>query len=336
MLSSDLSFVIQGPVYKEFKTNSLIKEINQNFPESKVILSTWIGEDTSNLKGKITEIIKSADPGGLVAMDASLSPNNVNRQIVSTLEGLKMVTTPYSIKLRSDMTILNSSIIERLSRLPKKSKITKFDLTSEYVLVSDVTSINPYINMVLPHHPGDWIYAGKTSDLLNIWSIPLMPDEWFRYFENNPWPHSGWHETNYLSRYRAESYIWWQFLKKYLNFEFENCFDAENGNLELSQNIFGSNLVVLGMSQLGVDSRKHRIGNLTLRPCYTYLESARLIKKSGRDINIEFKDLIHHAWIKLLRICSPFIEPARKIYFQILETTPSSIKQIIKRLNLIS
>jgi len=332
MNSSDLTFVIQGPVYSKYRSDILVSEIALNFPGSKIIFSTWTDQDVSDIIERVDILILSEDPGGIIAMDSSQSPNNVNRQIVSTLAGLKKVSTKYAVKLRSDMTIENDFILKALESRPMKTDVTDFDLTKEYVLVTDVTSINPKINMVLPHHPGDWFYAGLTEDLVNVWDIPLMPNSWFRYFENNSWPAEIWYETNYLSRFRAESYIWSTFARKSLDFVFENCFDTQDGNIELSENLFASNLMILNMKDLGVGSRKHRISILTLRPCYTYVEWRRLCLKAGRQVDISTGQVMHHLVVTFLRNVSPVIDGWRRVYFHALEIAPIGLKRKIKQI----
>lgn len=119
----DITFVIQGPVSttqdkKQYASNDgsdakreipkgltarAIANIRQHFPGSSIIISTWEGQPAEDLDSELT--IYSKDPGPNIVhytrKDEAVF-ENMNRQIVSTSNGLKKVNTKYAVKFRSD------------------------------------------------------------------------------------------------------------------------------------------------------------------------------------------------------------------------------------------
>jgi hypothetical protein len=301
MLEKEVTFIVQGPTCgkKEEKfAQYSCESIRSFFPQSRIILSTWVGQNLQNID--YDKLVLSQDPGAEVVIDSSQTLNNVNRQIVSTFAGISSSETKYSIKIRSDLIFINNNLLSILDKRPvKKSKFSE-DFLDEYVVVSNVTTINPSVSLVLPHHPCDWIYAGLTTDLYQIWDIDLMPKSWFRYYSNNPWPKDVWHEKNYLSLFRPESYIWSSFLKKYKKINFMSSFDSSPINLANSNKIIALNLMVQTNKSIGIKSLKNRITNITLIPSYTEKEWSKLALSFGRNAIIS-SPKYEHFIITILR-----------------------------------
>ena len=110
-MKKDITFIIQGPVYPDI-TNKTISSVRQFFPEAKVIYSTCNPEYTDNLKD-YDELIISDDPGSFTYADRpGEKVNNINRQIVSTMAGLKVCKTKYAMKLRSDFMLKGNKFLE--------------------------------------------------------------------------------------------------------------------------------------------------------------------------------------------------------------------------------
>jgi len=306
MLQNELTFIVQGPTFgnrgEKFAQYSC-ESIRTYFPKSTIILSTWVGQNLQNID--FDKLVLSQDPGAEVVIDSSKTLNNVNRQIVSTLAGLKSSDTKYSIKIRSDLIFINDNLLSILNKRPiKKNKFSE-DLTEEYVVVSNVTTINPSVSLVLPHHPCDWIYAGLTTDLHQIWDIELMPKSWFRYYSNNPWPKDVWHEKNYLSLFRPESYIWSSFLKKYKKINFMNSFDSSQTNLSNSNKFIALNLMIQTNKSIGIESLKNKITRITLMPSYTEIEWSKLAVYFGRDAIISSPKYEHYIILILRKFRTP-------------------------------
>jgi hypothetical protein len=87
----NVTILLQGKILQD-SIDFLIK----NYPTANVVVSTWIGSDTdfSKLPSSYTLIqTKLPENGG---------DQNINYQILSTLNGLRFVDTDYVIKIRGD------------------------------------------------------------------------------------------------------------------------------------------------------------------------------------------------------------------------------------------
>jgi hypothetical protein len=187
----------------------------------------------------------------------------------------------------------NDNLVNILSQRPTKYDKFPEDILDEYVVVSNVTSINPNVSLILPHHPCDWIYAGLTKDLHKIWDIDLMPKNWFRFYSNNSWPEKTWHEKNYLSLFRPESYIWSSFLKKHREINFMNSFDSSETNLSSSYKYIALNLMIQTNKSIGIESLKNRISMITLIPSYTEHEWKKMVQSFGRKVDVSNQEYEH-------------------------------------------
>lgn len=276
-----LTFVIQGPNLDTDEnkiTSNLILSIRNFFPDSTIIFSTWENETTHKLPN-LDKIIFNSDPGGILYHKELNILNNVNRQIVSTLNGLLGVETEYAIKVRSDLVFESGVIVNNLKHLGLSGGDQNFKLLSSHVVVSNQTSVNPRKKLAYPFHLCDWIYCGKTQDLIKIWDIPLMPEDWFQYFAHNDnFNKAG---NSYLSRYLPESYITSSFVKKYMDISFQHSYDVGNNNIEISELITANNFIVKSNFQLGIRSQKYNKKMRTLLPMYTYTSWKNLAQKKG-------------------------------------------------------
>jgi hypothetical protein len=286
ILARDVTFVVQGPILENHKqkiTGNLIHSIRKYFPESKILLSTWVGENTKSLP-LVEKIIYSSDPGAAVFLEQPRTFNNVNRQIVSTKRGLDEVNTKYAIKIRSDLILKNNKLLNSLSYLDPSDRNTEYKYLNSYVLVTNQTSVNPRKLYRYPFAICDWFWAGRTKDLLDIWDIKLMPEDWFRYFEEEEVLAE--HGSRYLSRYFPETYITSTFIRKKKKIEFENSFDISQNNIELSEDIIANNFIIKSNWQLGIRSQKHHKPLRVLIPMYTFSDW----RKMAITRNIKVKD----------------------------------------------
>ena len=171
----DISFVIQGPVFAgtDNGTGNLIDSIRSNFLGSKIILSTWSNQ-ASNCDFLVDVLVESTDPGSFITYPTLNVMNNVNRQIVSTVAGLKHVNTKYCVKIRSDLMILNDNILRLLnSELMNCYSDSDHRLFSHGVIFSYELFIHPKRALKIVRNPCDWIQIGCTQHLFEIWDTPL-------------------------------------------------------------------------------------------------------------------------------------------------------------------
>ncbi len=291
---SDVTFVIQGPNLDTFHhkiTSKLILSIHKNFPKSQIVFSTW---ECENIRGlpKVDKIVFSKDPGATLFLESPPTLNNVNRQIVSTKRGLDEVNSEYAVKIRSDLLFLNNNILRSFPFLDPDGRSDEFKFLQSYVLVSNQTSVNPRKMYKYPFCICDWFWAGRTEDLLDIWSIPLMPEPWFRYFQEDDVMAK--HGNPYLSRYFPESYITSTFIRKKRDLQFEDSFDCASDNINLSEDIISNNFVIKSNWQLGICSQKYRKPVRTLIPMYTFRTWRKMAEqRSIRIVDSQF-DALHY------------------------------------------
>lgn len=304
----DLSFIVQGPVYNAINNSKrlsvtcrALNSIRENFPEAELILSTWEGGNVDNLTYDV--LVLNKDPGSEI-MHPSGVRHNVNRQIVSTMAGLKVASRKYIIKTRTDVVFTHNKCLDYLFCYQKRSDDYRF--TKERVLVASVTSVNPNKYLQFPYHPCDWFYFGLKEDMIDIFDIPFFPEpEFTHWFKTRECPinHPAYWTT---ARYAPESYLWYSFCKKHLDIKFDHLCDISNNNIEISERIFANNLVVLKPSQLGIVSLKNKYVYSYLYHMYTFTEWKRLYNKYcqgtlpiGYDFDMALYRLAHY--VNMLR-----------------------------------
>jgi len=258
--TEDLTFVVQGPVIYVNDVDVTIislRSIAQHFLGSRIIFSTWIGQLISEDYSRICEIVLNNDP----------------------LSGFRDLNNK----------IYNSSLLDYCNLYNKYDE--RFHFFKNRILVTNITTVNPYKRQKLPYHPCDWLYFGLIDDLFDLFDIPLFDEpefsEWFLYHQkpyNMPF-------VDNKCRYSAENYIFSSFLRKKVNIRFEHLCDVSNDNLLLTEKYFANNLVVLHPKKLGIRGLKTDLGNEYFRYMYTTNDWMKLYNKySNGNLNIPYFD----------------------------------------------
>ncbi len=252
----NLTFCIQGTVvidrYGQNLTQNLIRSIKLYYPNSPIIFSTWESEEVGNLEG--VTLVKSKDPGSSFRFADSPEKNNINRQIVSTLGGLKATRTEFVVKMRSDLLIENRRLGEFVKNLPRtlNNPLTIFD---KYVIVLDRLTFSPAKKNNFILHVTDMLQAGKTSDILKMWEIEKMTrnQEDF-YLEASP------KELNSVGRhipeFRAEQFFWNQLIKKELGYGLKSTLDEYLEKSIEVEELFQLNIIPFRFPTLGISIQK--------------------------------------------------------------------------------
>ncbi len=281
----DLTFVVQGKI--QANTKNCLNSIRFFYPESTIILSTWEGEPTTGLEYDI--LLESGDPGAVdTGKDAYY---NLNRQIVSTRNGLKIVKTPYAVKMRTDTQILDVKIPELLNRMvPAK-------LFNNKIIGLNLFFRDPRKLMLL-FHIGDIFQVGRTSDLQELWDIPLMPEG-----EMRNWTGGGFHLFNDLRhwkvRYAAEQYIFIAFLaKNQIDASLQYCCEVELDKACLSEDLIASNFQIYTVDELGINIPSRLLVNMRSQDVY---EKSTLENYSRDKSRRELKSAIRRRKWSLFR-----------------------------------
>lgn len=297
--SKDITVVVQGPVFggpqdppERRLTARVLESIRRHLPGSPVILSTWRGQNTTDLDLDPSQIIYNIDPGGFPThaprpgQPAQL--NNVNRQIVSTHEGLKRVQTPFALKLRPDLELQHAGFLDFFGRYPAfnpelRAVGSRF-ITCQFFARNPRSHARMPFQLEMPFHPSDWVFFGRTADLQNLWDIPLMQAEDQTWFSQRPQPSNIPPRHRVLYRYAPEQWIWLSFLRKHAPVICEHLGHIDAHILRQSELSLANNLVILTLEQFGIKSLKVDIPTQML-PWQIYT---------------------HHAWRELYRhYCDP-------------------------------
>lgn len=153
-----IDLVLQGPLHDY--TPQIVDEYFKLPFVNNIIISCW-NTCANYTFNKNTIIIRNEDveyPG----------VGNRNRQIKSTLNGIKHVTTDFAIKLRTDQFISYDSMID----------IYKFYFNNNKVELKYLNKNGPNFKIGIhgickdfPFHPIDHVYFGHIQDLLELFSI---------------------------------------------------------------------------------------------------------------------------------------------------------------------
>ena len=267
----DISVVVQGPVfgapsddYTERITFRALESISKSFPGSEIVLSTWEGSDVQGLPYDVC--VKSRDPGILDIKISGLC-KNLNRQIVSSKQGLKQTSRKYVLKTRSDLIFEGNNLTSFWKLFPERSDHLK--ILNEKVICCTVQSQNPRKNPV-PFSPSDWIHFGLKEDVLCIWDIPLLPGPMLV----DPTRKDAIEGYRYLvgHQYSSEQFIWTSFLRKFVPIQFEYARDTSHNAIEISELSFANNLILLEPEQLQIKSLKYQFSDFDARILYTFSE----------------------------------------------------------------
>lgn len=291
MTSTDFSVVVQGPIigkpgegYEKQKTLHCLESIRRVLPDAEIIVSTWEGSDYNHLF--YDKIILNEDPGAISYNDYELKNvlNNTNRQIVSTNNGLKQASRKYAIKMRGDFKLENTSF---LSLLHKFTEVNKYRFFRHRILVPTYVSRDPEKTPLL-YHISDLFQVGYTSDLQDLWDIPLQPEPqttraypYNTLFINNPF-----RDYKYSNRFAAEQYIWYAFAKKKgLNLSINYLCHIPISVISPSLLSIVDNFIIASPQQLGISIPESIIHKFNKSFLYTHEKWTKLyeelcIKKS--------------------------------------------------------
>lgn len=183
-----IDLVLQGPC-NDYAYEIALHYLSLSFVNN-IILSCWKQDAVPVIKEERIKIVKSEDvcyPG--IA--------NRNRQIKSSLEGLKLVSTEFCAKLRSDqkISIDSMNLMYEFYTKHKEKELSFFnDALKPYNKICVSGIFRPF-----PFHPRDHIFWGNTKDLIDVFYIPYDP--------TGP-------EQNYDLYTRSEAYIaMWYYAK---------------------------------------------------------------------------------------------------------------------------
>lgn len=320
----EISVVIQGPIYgtpadpyeKRFTQRSC-ESIRKTLPGAEIILSTWENSVVDGLD--YDRLIINQDPGfNYMTLDGIVRPNNTNRMILSSVNGIKAATKKYCIKMRSDMVILKDDLLE---------------LFGVYTNYAEGRAVNERIVTLSATHPvrgahcafavNDWFSLGLKEDLQRVWDVPLQADSDFIKRKDQEYP--SW-EDNVV----AEQYVWTTFLKKTDYYQdkikLSSMKDLSYNAIGIFEQSIAENLVITTADILKVNSLKLPNRNYVRRDfmkmsCYTHREWKSLYNRYcngrlrlGPGISDAANKALYQSTLGLQKKVKPLYDLCKRIY----------------------
>jgi len=248
----DITVVVQGPVQglvdrtqEEGITKKCLNSVRKHLPGAKIILSTWHNQDLNDLD--YDQLVLCEDPGVNIRQyktNGSPKPYNNNRQIISTVEGLKQVNTKYAIKLRSDNYLTSNEFVSLQTKFQKRCKQYHF-LEERVVVVNSFTRKYAKGHKVA-FHLSDFFYFGLTTDLLKLWDLPLIAN--FEQQKNQPYSPC---YPNYIID--CTQLFWLLALEKFdSSIKLDHLLDNSPQKLKQSEICYANNLIIGSPEDIGL------------------------------------------------------------------------------------
>ncbi|PAW36003.1 hypothetical protein CIL06_09960 [Pantoea vagans] len=267
---SEVSIIIQGGILNSSREldNDFIFNLNltlDNFPKAEIIVSTWKADDVIEDNLRISypgiKFLFNEDVGSISKnVDGVNVVSNVNRMLVSSLNGLRCASKKYSIKMRTDSYLYNDNILTCLSDYFLGNKFlsvedirrqNEYTVFSRHLINCNLFARNPYSQLPFLYHPGDIMVAGLTEDVLSFFDIPLADESIFQHCKSMM-------NACYM-RFVPEQYVWVKNLERSIKgFEFSGNFSRNAAEVERSEKIYVNNFLPLDSARLGFVWRKHK------------------------------------------------------------------------------
>ena len=171
--ADDITAIVQGPIEKDL-TQKCLRSIRNLLPGARIVLSTWQGSDVTGLD--YDSLVYNDDPGSNVNMPYLFGGNvdiNFNRQLVSTSSALELVDTRYTLKIRTDMALINDGFCKYFYCYPRREK--KWALFKERIVVpfyiwcsNDLMLNGKLVHFHQPYYMNDNAWFGLTDDIRTL------------------------------------------------------------------------------------------------------------------------------------------------------------------------
>lgn len=147
-----IDIILQGPYYKDV-TNEIISTYLQLPFVNNIIVSYWENDNPKKYNSNRVKFVENKYP-------QTSGTGNRNYQIVSSLAGIKLATTKYAAKMRTD----------------QKYTIDSMYKMYQFFFDNKKDDHQLFVGGMFPSllfHPKDHIFWGKTDDLIILFDIPL-------------------------------------------------------------------------------------------------------------------------------------------------------------------
>lgn len=310
MIPSDqISVIVQGAVGNDIE--DCILSIRQHLPHSEIILSTWEGSKLPPAL-PVDACLFNKDPGARpLNQDASLL-NNTNRQLVSTIAGLRKATRPYALKLRTDFQILHTSFLSAFERYDVR--VPAFVHYREKIVIPHYSTRFPESAKPYPFHPSDLCLFGLTEDLIKHFDVPMLEEndwDWaLRHADEVNTPPS---DNPSRPRFAPEQHFFLHSLWAHgHHVPVRHHHDIGGDISQLSRRYIVNNFVVLDMAEFGVTTHKPSLAYAITKDianCYsTALYRAEYQLLCAPQASLRWSDAIEARLTRKKRIHEKFVK----------------------------
>ena len=299
--SANISVVVQGAIDKKL-TPICLKSIRKTLPNAQIILSTWVGSDIDGLDYDI--LVLNEDPGAVIIDSVNKTRNNVNRQIISTKNGILKSDRQYILKIRSDIKLTGTGFLEYYDKYHTRSK--DYKLFSQRIVVNNLYCANPKKTGLL-YHLSDWVSFGLKSDMLDLWDIPLQDEKEQLFYKTHKRP-IDFPNDNWYMRYIPEQYIMTSWLKKNgVNVGIKHAGDKNSIDYIISEHVFANNFVIVNYESFGIKFLKFNPYMFDYDVQYNHLDWQEMYKKYCDDDFIIMQDYK----LKIKKHWKNFLQPLK-------------------------
>ena len=284
---SEITVVLQGSTLPEYGGKRCIERsalsVRQVMPRCQIIVSTWEGEDIpQSVQGVVDKVIFNKDPGG----SDTGKPGNVNRQLVSSLNGLKQAQTKYALKMRSDFVMKSTGFLKYFDVYRRFDE--SYRLFEKRLVCGMSGTAKPTISYTEPFRVSDFFTFGLKTDLMKLYDIPLVCDEDFFWFTSRQELLTPRYAGR-TARYCAEQDIWIGALRKHgFDVKCQYLFHYNDEIAQQSERYVANNFCPVVFEKAGILPLKgylmtrntpHNFGSKNYGLCYTQREWQEIYKR---------------------------------------------------------
>ncbi|MHA3893501.1 WavE lipopolysaccharide synthesis family protein [Acinetobacter sp. GXMZU3951] len=313
--------MIQGPIYSQYNIEDHVYAMRNILSESEFILST--NDEYIDKNSLFDCIIYNEDIDALPTLKFNqLSKNNINKQIISSLSGIKKATRPLVLKIRTDQFLNKIYFLEIWNNLKDINR--KTSIGNGRILTTSLFSLNPRCFEHMAYHISDMFLFGYKEDIQRYFSCPRYEYEnavWYEY--NKHAIHSNKNERKFRSRYAVEQWL-------VLNYLFNNQKFPINFHNDISKKIIDNfeeflvdTFIIVHPRDIGLIMPKFERDYDSIEvnlSCYSTLDYLNMLKKR-RDIFIDIKSIKIFPHTKITRLFLIFLNKYPYAFKKIKKTT---------------
>jgi len=328
--SNLISVVIQGPLYRgcwvERGVDACIASVRRHLTDAEIIVSTWTQENVDNLD--VDQLIISTDPGSFE--DCSGNMININRQLVSTLAGIKAATRPYVMKFRADLN-LTSSIFASIGSFQNGSAFVQQRLFKEPITLTTLFIRDPAWFPML-YHISDLAQFGRREDMLEFWNQPVFSEDALFFSQPRKKSFGRYQGFSRMKMYPEQALMIGMLRKRGFPIQLDHPCQIRAKDLDLWEGILSSNFHVLDYKNSGIDFPERMFNSLVSQRT---IFAAKAIHKMAKHTPMQRRLRRVRVWLNQYVLCycqlAWWVSTTSSILFPISPPLAKRIRHIWRR-----